>query len=68
MPIAAQLATAFEGMLAHLCGANVRPFAEMRLGVIEYDKNQNPIAGGARRWIAPGPQGCPSSHWRPVER
>lgn len=38
--IADQLATAFEVMLAHLCGANVRPFAGMPLGVIEYDKNQ----------------------------
>jgi len=27
-------------MLAHLCGANVQPFAGMPLGVIEYDKNQ----------------------------
>ena len=35
-----QLATAFEVMLAHLCGANVQPFAGMPLGVIEYDKNQ----------------------------
>jgi hypothetical protein len=38
--IADQLATAFEVMLAHLCGANVQPFAGMPLGVIEYDKNQ----------------------------
>jgi hypothetical protein len=38
--IADQLATAFEVMLAHLCGANVQPFAGMQLGVIEYDKNQ----------------------------
>jgi hypothetical protein len=38
--IADQLATAFEVMLAHLCGANVQPFAGMPLGVVEYDKNQ----------------------------
>jgi hypothetical protein len=35
-----QLATVFEVMLAHLCGANVQPFAGMSLGVIEYDKSQ----------------------------
>jgi hypothetical protein len=38
--IADQLATAFEVMLAYLCGANVRPFAEMPLGVIEYNEKQ----------------------------
>jgi len=38
--IADQLATVFEVMLAHLCGANVQPFAGMPLGVIEYDQNQ----------------------------
>lgn len=38
--IADQLATAFEVMLAHLCRANVQPFAGMPLGVIEYDENQ----------------------------
>jgi hypothetical protein len=38
--VADQLATVFEVMLAHLCGANVQPFAGMPLGVIEYDKNQ----------------------------
>ena len=38
--IADQLATTFEVMLAHLCGANVQPFAGMPLGIIEYDKNQ----------------------------
>ncbi|MGA8611851.1 MAG: hypothetical protein WB760_09075 [Xanthobacteraceae bacterium] len=38
--VADQLATAFEVMLAHLCGANLHPFAGMPLGVIEYDKNQ----------------------------
>jgi hypothetical protein len=38
--IADQLATAFEVMLAHLCCANVQPFAGMPLGIIEYDKNQ----------------------------
>jgi hypothetical protein len=35
-----QLATAFEVLIAHLCGANVQPFAGMPLGVIEYDENQ----------------------------
>ena len=35
-----QLATIFEIMLAHLCGVNVRSFAEMPLVVIEYDENQ----------------------------
>jgi hypothetical protein len=38
--IADQIATAFEVMLAHLCGANVQPFAGMPLGVIEYNENQ----------------------------
>jgi hypothetical protein len=38
--IADQLAAVFEIMLAHLCGANVQPFAGIPLGVIEYDKNQ----------------------------
>jgi len=38
--IADQLATAFEVMLAHLCSANVQPFAGMPLGVIEYNENQ----------------------------
>jgi hypothetical protein len=38
--VADQLATVFEVMLAHLCGANVQPFGGMPLGVIEYDKDQ----------------------------
>jgi len=38
--IADQLATVFEVMLAHLCGANVLPFAGMPLGIIEYNENQ----------------------------
>jgi hypothetical protein len=38
--IADQLATAFEVMLAHLCGTKVQPFAGMPLGVVEYDENQ----------------------------
>jgi hypothetical protein len=38
--VANQLATVFEVMLAHLCGANVQPCAGMPLGIIEYDKNQ----------------------------
>lgn len=38
--IADQLATAFEVMLAHLCGANIQPFAGFPLGIIEYDENQ----------------------------
>jgi hypothetical protein len=38
--VADQLATVFEVMLAHLCGANVQSFAGMPLGVIEYDKDQ----------------------------
>jgi len=38
--IADQLATVFEVMLAHLCGANVQPFAGMPLGIMEYDENQ----------------------------
>ncbi len=38
--IADQLATAFEVMLAHICSANVQPFAGMPLGVIEYNENQ----------------------------
>lgn len=38
--VADQLATVFEVMLVHLCGANVQPFAGMPLGIIEYDKNQ----------------------------
>ena len=38
--IADQLATAFEVMLAHLCSANVQPFAGMPLGVIEYNESQ----------------------------
>jgi hypothetical protein len=38
--IADQLATAFEIMLAQLCGANVQPFAGMPLGVIKYNENQ----------------------------
>lgn len=38
--IADQLATAFEVMLAHLCGANVQPFAGLPLGIIEYDETQ----------------------------
>lgn len=38
--IADQLATVFEVMLAHLCGAHVQPFAGMPLGVIEYNENQ----------------------------
>jgi hypothetical protein len=32
--IADQLATTFEVMLAHLCGANVQPFAGIPLGII----------------------------------
>ena len=38
--IADQLAAAFEGMLANLCSANVRPFAGMPLDVIEYSEDQ----------------------------
>jgi hypothetical protein len=38
--VADQLATVFEVMLAHLCGANVQPFGRMPLSVIEYDKDQ----------------------------
>jgi hypothetical protein len=38
--IADQLATAFEVMLVHLCRANVRPFAGLPLGIIEYDESQ----------------------------
>jgi hypothetical protein len=38
--IADQLAAVFEVMLAHLCGANVQPFAGMPLGIMEYDENQ----------------------------
>jgi len=38
--IADQLAAAFEVMLAHLCSANVQPFAGMPLGVIEYSEDQ----------------------------
>jgi hypothetical protein len=38
--IADQLATAFEVMLAHLCGANVQPFAGMPLGISYHQYNQ----------------------------
>lgn len=38
--VADQLAAVFEIMLAHLCGANVQPFAGMPLGVMGYDENQ----------------------------
>ena len=37
--IADQLATVFEFMLAQLCNANVRPFAGMPLGVVEYTED-----------------------------
>jgi hypothetical protein len=37
--IADQLATVFEVMLAHLCGANIKHSVGMPLGVIEYNEN-----------------------------
>jgi hypothetical protein len=38
--IADQIATVFEVMLAHLCGAHVLPFAGLPLGVVEYNEGQ----------------------------